>query len=439
MVRRALALVVLVVVAALGAVALIALVGRRVGQEIDVGDLPGRPVGVGIGTGAASHAIQASVSAVAIILLGATGYTGRLTAEALVRAGAAPVLAGRRHDAVARLADRLAPLAPEAAAEPTIAVADAGDPASVRRLVRDRADVLVTTVGPFLELGEAAVAAAVDAGCAYLDSTGEPPFIRRVFEVHGPRAQTTGARLFPAFGYDYVPGNLAGALALRRAGASGHVATRVDIGYFVTGAFAISSGTRASAAGVLLSPSFAFANGRLADRRPGTGGTREFDIGRDQRRSALPVAGSEHLALPRVDSGLVDVGVWLGWAGRWTRPAAAAGSTLGLVSGLPGIDRGLGALARRAARTTGTGPTATERAAGRSVVVAEASDPVGRTLSHVRMEGPSPYDLTAELLAWGAVLLATREIAPGAHGPVDGLGLEVLERGCADMGLLAVG
>ncbi|MEX1210191.1 MAG: saccharopine dehydrogenase NADP-binding domain-containing protein, partial [Candidatus Nanopelagicales bacterium] len=163
-----------------------------------------------------------------IILFGATGYTGRLTAEAMVRAGLAPVLAGRRHDAVARLADRLAPLAPSPAVQPTIAVADVTDRSSVRRLIEDSADVIVSTVGPFVEWGDPAVEAAIDAGAAYLDSTGEPPFIRRIFDDFGPRAETTGARLITAFGYDYVPGNLAGALALRRCERSGHTATKLD-------------------------------------------------------------------------------------------------------------------------------------------------------------------------------------------------------------------
>ena len=106
------------------------------------------------------------MTSVRIILLGATGYTGRLTAEAMVRAGLAPVLAGRRHDAVARLADRLAPLAPQPSSEPGIAVADAGDPGSVRRLIESADDVLVSTVGPFVEWGDTAVEAAVDAAQA---------------------------------------------------------------------------------------------------------------------------------------------------------------------------------------------------------------------------------------------------------------------------------
>lgn len=379
------------------------------------------------------------MTSVRIILLGATGYTGRLTAEAMVRAGLAPVLAGRRHDAVARLADRLAPLAPDPAGEPRIAVADAGDPASVRALLESSDDVLVSTVGPFVEWGDAAVEAAVEAGAAYLDSTGEPPFIRRVFEEYGPRADRTGARLVTAFGYDYVPGNLAGALALRRCRKAGRPASRLDIGYFIDGTFAISSGTRASAAGVLLAPSYARRGGSLIERRSSGGRTRSFDLGRSRHWQALPVAGSEHLALPLTDPTIADIEVWLGWAGRWTSAASWAGTALGAVAAVPGAgERAMRGIRRRLGRTTGEGPDAAARAGARTVVQAEASDAVGRPLATVRMEGPSPYDLTAELLAWGAAMAATHTMSPGAHGPVDAFGLDALERGCADIGLVTI-
>ena len=111
--------------------------------------------------------------------------------------------------------------------------------------------MLVSAAGPFLTVGRSAVAAAVDAGAIYLDSSGEPPFIRQVFEEFGPRAERTGALLLTAFGYDYVPGNLAGALALE---AAGPAAARVQVGYFVRGKIreGTSAGTRASVAGVLL-------------------------------------------------------------------------------------------------------------------------------------------------------------------------------------------
>ena len=136
-----------------------------------------------------------------IVVFGATGYTGGLAARALVDAGAQPVLAGRDAGRLSRLAAGLGGL--------DIAVADVARPTSVRALV-ERGDVLVTTVGPYLRFGGPALEAALDAGAHYFDATGEGPFIRGVFEEYGPRAEQAECALLPAFGYDFVPGNLAG-------------------------------------------------------------------------------------------------------------------------------------------------------------------------------------------------------------------------------------
>src|SRR3954447_2771562 len=168
-----------------------------------------------------------------IVLFGATGYTGRLTAEAFARRGVKPVLAARN-------AQTLESLSADLGGGFETAVADVSRPESVRALV-ERGDVLLSTVGPFAKWGEPAVRAAVDAGAHYLDSTGEGAFIRRVFEEFGPRAGD--AALLTAMGFDWVPGNLAGGLALAEAGPA---AVRVDIGYFVIGSVAVSGGTRAS-------------------------------------------------------------------------------------------------------------------------------------------------------------------------------------------------
>src|SRR2546423_1314041 len=183
-----------------------------------------------------------------IVVFGATGYTGRLVVEALVARGARPVLAARNVERLRALGDELGGL--------EIAVADVSRPDTVRALV-ERGDVLVTTVGPFARYGAPAAEGAVASGAPYLDSTGEPAFIRRVFEEYGPRAESAGCGMVTAFGYDWVPGNLAGALALREAGEG---ATRVAIGYFMTGdpRGGMSGGTAASVSGVMLDPSFAW-------------------------------------------------------------------------------------------------------------------------------------------------------------------------------------
>jgi short subunit dehydrogenase-like uncharacterized protein len=370
-----------------------------------------------------------------VILFGATGFTGRLTAEAMTRAGRAPVLAGRSADALVAVTGDVAGLGP-IDAPPTWRTADASDPASVRALVSSPDDVLVSTVGPFTRLGRPAIEAAIDQGCAYVDSTGEPTFIRTVFEEYGPRAERTGARLLTAFGYDYVPGNLAAAHAIQDARSAGRIPVTVEVGYFVRGGLAVSSGTRASAALMASSRPFALRNGRIVDH---SGSVARFDVG-GQQWDAMPVSGSEHFTLTRLDAGVRDVGVYIGWAGRWTRAAHAAGSALSLGVRLPVLGSAIRAgVGKATGGATGEGPSAEKRAGATSVAIARTSDGVGRTLSQARVEGPSPYDLTADLLAWAAAMMLTgRATTAGALGPVDAFGFDALVQGCADIGLRRV-
>src|SRR5438309_11644535 len=95
-----------------------------------------------------------------VVLFGATGYTGQLAAEALFGRGCSPVLAGRDRTRLRALASDLGGL--------EVAVADVCRPQTVRALI-EPGDVLVSTVGPFLRLGNAAVEAAVAIGTTYLD------------------------------------------------------------------------------------------------------------------------------------------------------------------------------------------------------------------------------------------------------------------------------
>src|SRR4051794_29999382 len=186
-----------------------------------------------------------------IVVFGATGYTGRLTAERLVAQDERPLLAGRSPERLAELAERLGGL--------EWRQADVDRQNSVFDLI-DRGDVLISTVGPFAKWGRPAARAAIAAPAVYLDSTGEPPFIRTVFEELGPAAQRAGATLMPAMGYDFVPGTLAAALALEEAG---EAAVRVDVGYYGLGAGpnALSRGTRTSLVGAALGESFAWRDG----------------------------------------------------------------------------------------------------------------------------------------------------------------------------------
>ena len=369
-----------------------------------------------------------------ITLFGATGYTGRLTASALVHAGLAPVLAGRSANRLAALVDELTPFAPKGTV-PTWRTADVYEPASIRSLIEDPTDVLITTVGPFLRLGRPALDAAIDAGAGYVDSTGEPPFVRYVFTEGQARAIATGARLLPAFGYDYVPGNLAGALVLDRVRRSGEIPARVDVGYFIRGGFGISSGTRASAMGMLLEPSFAYRGGSIRPERTAKR-VQSFRIAK-RTWQGLSIGGSEHFTLPRIAPTLQQVDVYLGWAGRMTQLASKGSAALSALRTIPGVPSLLSHAAERRT-TTGEGPDASARRASKTVAVAVAYDGVGRHLDQVSVEGPNPYELTAETLAWGAAMLrAGRTDAVGALGPADAFGLDALIDGCARMGLRA--
>ena len=296
--------------------------------------------------------------------------------------------------------------------------------------IRDRlepGDVLVCTVGPFVRWGRPALHAALDAGAHYLDSTGEPPFIRTVFEDHDAPAQAAGVGLLTAFGYDYVPGNLAGALALRDAGER---AVSVDVAYFVGGGAQFSGGTRASAAAMLTEPAYAFAGGRLVSERTARR-VRSFD-----GRPAVSVGATEQFALPRVHPGLRDARVWLGWFGPASHPLQAISAATSLATRLPGVRGAIEATAGRFVKGSTGGPDAATRAPGRSFIVAVASDADGAPLSTVRLEGDNPYDFTGAMLAWGAMAVAGGALrGTGALGPVDAFGLDALAAGVAEAGI----
>jgi short subunit dehydrogenase-like uncharacterized protein len=360
-----------------------------------------------------------------IILFGATGYTGRLTADELVARGARPVLAGRNRDQVERMAAELGGL--------ESAVADVAEPATVRALL-EPGDVMLATVGPFVRFGDPAAEASIGAGSPYLDSTGEPAFIRRVFERFGPRAEASGAGLVTAFGYDWVPGNLAGALALRKAGEG---ATRVDIGYFTTGGLGgMSGGTRASAAGAMLEPSFAWRGGIVTER--GAKRVRSFEAA-GREREAISVGSSEHFTLPRIHPSLREVDVYLGWFGRRSRAVSRFSAVNAGITKIPGARAAIGALTSRVVKGSTGGPSEEDRRGTGSMAVAIASGQDGEELARVELEGPNGYDLTARMLAWGAMQAAAQGMgAAGALGPVEAFGLDEFEAGCAEAGLAPV-
>jgi short subunit dehydrogenase-like uncharacterized protein len=358
-----------------------------------------------------------------IVLFGATGYTGGRTAEAMVARGLRPVLAGRDPARLAALGQRLGGL--------ESAYADVADRTSLIELVRAE-DVLVSTVGPFRKLGWPAIRTAIDAGAIYLDSTGEPPFIRSVHEWFGPEAEGTGAALLTAFGHDYVPGVLAGALALRDAGAAAH---RVDVGYFMAGhGRRLSRGTLHSLLGIALEPGYAFRGGGLR-AEPAGARMRTFEVG-GKPRPGVSVGASEHFALPRLAPQLRAVDVYLGWFGPASRVLHATSGVTSMVGRVRGARRVTRMLADLATRRLPAAPSAEALATATVQVVAEAFDAAGTLVARTRLRSTEGYGLTAELLAWGAGRAAEHGVnGVGALDAVTAFGLDELINGAACAGL----
>jgi short subunit dehydrogenase-like uncharacterized protein len=138
-----------------------------------------------------------------IVLFGATGFTGALTAEYLARHapdGLRWAVAGRNRAKLDALSERLGIDVP-------LLHADVGDEPSLRS-VAESARVVITTVGPYVAYGEPLVAACAAAGTDYVDLTGEPEFVDRMYCRYHEEASRSGARIVHACGFDSIPHDL---------------------------------------------------------------------------------------------------------------------------------------------------------------------------------------------------------------------------------------
>jgi short subunit dehydrogenase-like uncharacterized protein len=162
-----------------------------------------------------------------IIVYGATGYTGQLVAEYLntqygVGGDVSWAIAGRSQEKLNAVREELG--LPEAL---PLIVADASDAASIHSMV-EKAQVILTTVGPYQLYGSELVAACAAAGTDYVDLCGEPTWMKQMIEAHQEAAQASGARIVFSCGFDSIPFDL-GVYFLQQAAqkAQGSPLTRV--------------------------------------------------------------------------------------------------------------------------------------------------------------------------------------------------------------------
>jgi short subunit dehydrogenase-like uncharacterized protein len=363
-----------------------------------------------------------------LVLFGATGFTGGLTAEYLAAQVPADVrwaLAGRNLDKLAAVRERLAsvPGASPQVAELPLLRADITDGGSLRALA-ESTRAIVSTVGPFVHYGEPVVAACAAAGTDYLDITGEAEFVDRMWLRYHEQAQRTGARLIHACGFDSVPHDL-GALFTVEQLPEG---VPLTVEGFVRASGAISGGTYQS---VLYGVSHLSEGRRLAaerrrrETRPS--GREVRGIGGAPHRDA--VAGGWVLPLPTIDPQIVlrsaraldrygpsfRYGHYLASRRAVTIGGVVAGfGTFAALAQIPPIRRRLESF-----RGSGEGPSAEQRAKAWFTVRFSGrptEDPGGVVVCEVTGADPG-YEGTAKMLSEAALCLLTDEL-PETSGQV---------------------
>lgn len=357
-----------------------------------------------------------------VVLFGATGFVGRLTAEYL--AANAPdhcrmALAGRNRAKLELLRQQLAATRPELAELPLLH-ADSDDLESLRTLAASTR-VLATTVGPYLRYGEPLVAACAREGTDYLDLTGEPEFVDSMYLAHHEEAVRSGARLVHACGFDSVPHDLGVLFTVQQLPEN----TPLRIEGYVRAKAGVSGGTFASAL-----ESFARRQSmtRTAKAR------RQAEPWPRDRRISAPLGGVRRtrgmpgwaVPLPTIDPQIVvrSAAALERYGPDFQYQHAAAVRRLTTVAGaLAGI-AGIAALAQlpparrwlSSKLAPGDGPSESRRS--RSWFSVRFTGTGGGHTVRTEVSGGDPgYDETAKMLAESALCLAFDEL-PDTAGQV---------------------
>jgi short subunit dehydrogenase-like uncharacterized protein len=337
-----------------------------------------------------------------IVLFGATGYTGRLTAEALQKREAKFLLCGRDPRKLDALAERTDAT--------DIAVAEVGNVESLAKTL-EGAKVLVTCVGPFIELGWTAVDAALRTGVHYVDSTGEGTFIGKLIAEKDRLAQAGGIAMAPAFGFDEVPADVTATLV-----AEGLENPDVTLTYALPSVG--SRGTVRSALGIIISEGPWVENGKTKMIRPG----------QRMRWAPMPppLGPRSSVSFPFAEGHLGPRHLDLNSFRLFMMASRGRRNSMRL--GLPVLRAAHASPARglvnKLVERSPEGPDDALRARQKWTILGEAR--AGNGWRNVALTGTDPYGLTSELLATAAVHMASDGYdKKGVLSPVQAVGLDV--------------
>lgn len=381
-----------------------------------------------------------------LVLVGATGFVGKLTARYLAEhapAGLRVGLAGRSLERLTAVRESL----PVAAAEwPLVTVDVLQDDAVVGLAHRSR--VVVSTVGPYLRFGLPLVRACAAAGTHYADLTGETLFVRRSIDAADSLARDSGARIVHSCGFDSVPSDLGVGLTARQAADDGAGELTSAVLHVRSLRGGISGGTIDSLRQQLLETEQDRSARRVmgdplalvdevVDRPYGARRPTRRAVVKDERtgRWQAPfVMGPYNRQIVQRSNALTDWSYGRGFSyrevvdtGRGPRGAAAATA---VALGTGGLMAGLALpptrwLLDKVLPEPGEGPTAEQRARGRFRVAVEGVTADGRRYRTVVGAKHDPgYDGTAVMLGEsGLALAAADRLGPaGVVTPMVALG-----------------
>jgi len=365
-----------------------------------------------------------------VVVFGATGFTGALTAQHLAAhapPGSRLALAGRSGVRLEALRMRLATADARCARLP-LAVLDAADGPALRRIAA-ATRVLVNAVGPYTTHGDAVVAACAEQGTDYVDLAAEGEFVDLSYIRHHDRATRTHARLVHSCGFDSIPFDLGTLHTLMQLPEGVPMRVRafaqLHLGGVRNAARGFSTGSLRSALVMLSRPRqrARARSTRLALEPLPRDRTVEVPLGRPHRPRELE---GWALPAPRFDSRVVgrSAGALDRYGPDFSYEQYVLVRRLGTAAAAIGVGGAMFTLAQLqpvrelilARLPSGAGPSAAERGRRRFTVTLVGDGGGRRILTEVRGGDPG-YDESAKMLAEAALCLAHDDL-PRCSGQV---------------------
>ena len=155
-------------------------------------------------TSSLSSPIKRATRKYDIVLWGATGFTGSLTAKYLASEYQNLKIAVAGRDS-AKL--KILISSDERFGNVDVVTASLDDPSSLRRMT-ESTQCLISTAGPFARIGVPVVDACVETSTNYVDITGEPQYVRKLIDSYHHEAIKKGIKIVPCCGFDCIPSDL---------------------------------------------------------------------------------------------------------------------------------------------------------------------------------------------------------------------------------------